>query len=53
MSEKKSIRGRFMKTGWNMNQRRDGFQGVRCRVVTSCGSGSGACVRISEDEEVR
>jgi hypothetical protein len=34
-----------------MNQHRDGFQGVRCRVVTSYGSGSGACVQILEDEE--
>jgi hypothetical protein len=36
-----------------MNRHRDGFQEVRCRVVTSRGSGSGACVRILEDEEAR
>jgi hypothetical protein len=29
-----------------MNRHRDGFQGVRCRVVTSRGNGSGARVRI-------
>jgi hypothetical protein len=36
-----------------MNQHRDGFQGVRCRVVTSRGSGSGTRVRILEVEEAR
>jgi hypothetical protein len=36
-----------------MNWHRDNFQGVRCRVVTSYGSGSGTRVRILEDEEVR
>jgi hypothetical protein len=36
-----------------MNRYHDGFQGVRCRVVTSRGSGSGTRVRILEVEEVR
>jgi hypothetical protein len=36
-----------------MNQHRDDFQGVKCRVVTSCGSGSGTRVRILEVEEAR
>jgi hypothetical protein len=36
-----------------MNWHRDGFQGVRRRVVTSCGSGSGTCVQILEVEEAR
>jgi hypothetical protein len=36
-----------------MNQHRDGFQGVRCKVVTFCGSGSGTRVRILEVEEAR
>jgi hypothetical protein len=36
-----------------MNRHRDGFQGVRCRVVTSRGSGSSARVRILEVEEAR
>jgi hypothetical protein len=36
-----------------MNRHRDSFQRVRCRVVTSRGSGSGARIRISEDQEVR
>jgi hypothetical protein len=36
-----------------MNQRLDGFQGVRCRVVTSRGSGSSTRVRILEVEEAR
>jgi hypothetical protein len=53
MSEKKTTGGRFIKTEWNMNRHRDGFQGVRCRVVIYCGSGSGTCVRIFEDEEAR
>jgi hypothetical protein len=46
MSEKKTTGGRLIKTGRNMNRHRDGFQGVRCGVVTSRGSGSGARVRI-------
>jgi hypothetical protein len=53
MSEKKSTRGRLIKTKWNMNRHRDGFQGVRCRIVTSRGSGSDTRVRILEDEEVK
>jgi hypothetical protein len=53
MSEKKTTGGRFIKTEWNMNRHHVGFQGVRCRVVTSCGSGSGTRVRILEDEEAR
>jgi hypothetical protein len=53
MSQKKTTGGRFIKTGWNMNRHHDGFQGVRCIVVTSCGSGSGTRVRILEDEEAR
>jgi hypothetical protein len=36
-----------------MNRHHDGLQGVRCRVVTSCGSGSGTRVRILEVEEAR
>jgi hypothetical protein len=36
-----------------MNRHRDGFQGVRCRVVISYGSGSGTRVRILEVEEAR
>jgi hypothetical protein len=36
-----------------MNRHRDGFQGVRCRVVTFYGSGNGTRVRISEVEEAR
>jgi hypothetical protein len=36
-----------------MNRHRDGFQGVRCRVVTSRGSGSGMRIRILEVEEAR
>jgi hypothetical protein len=43
----------LQKMEWNMNRHRDGFQGVRCRVVTSCGSGSGTGVQILEDEEAR
>jgi hypothetical protein len=53
MSEKKSTRGRLIKTEWNMNWHRESFQGVRCRVVTSRGSGSGMRVWILEDEEAR
>jgi hypothetical protein len=53
MSEKKSTKGRLMKTEWNMNRHCDGFQGVRCRVVTSRGSGSGTRVWILEVEEAR
>jgi hypothetical protein len=53
MSENKSTRGRLIKIEWNMNRHHDGFQGVRCRVVTSRGSGSGTRVRILEDEEAR
>jgi hypothetical protein len=34
-----------------MNRHCDGFQGVKCRVVTSRGSGSGTHVRILEVEE--
>jgi hypothetical protein len=36
-----------------MNRHRDGFQGVRCRVVTSRGSGSSTRVRILKVEEAR
>jgi hypothetical protein len=36
-----------------MNRHHDGFQGVRCRVVTSGGSGSGTRVRILEVEEAK
>jgi hypothetical protein len=36
-----------------MNRHRDGLQGVKCRVVTSRGSGSGTRVRILEVEEAR
>jgi hypothetical protein len=36
-----------------MNRHRDGFQGARCRVVTSYGSGSGTRVRILEVKEAR
>jgi hypothetical protein len=36
-----------------MNRHCDGFQGVRCRVVTSCDSGSGTRVRILEVEVAR
>jgi hypothetical protein len=36
-----------------MNRHRDSFQGVRCRVVTFYGSGSGMCVWILEVEEAR
>jgi hypothetical protein len=36
-----------------MNRHRDCFQGVRCRVVTSHGSGSGTRVQILEAEEAR
>jgi hypothetical protein len=53
MSEKKSTRGRLIKTEWNMNRHRDNFQGVRCRGVTSRGSGSSTRVQILEDEEAR
>jgi hypothetical protein len=53
MSKKKTTGGRLMKSGGNMNRHRGGFKGDRCRVVTSCGSGSGTRVRILEDEEAR
>jgi hypothetical protein len=53
MSEKKSTRGRLIKTEWNKNRHHDGFQGIICRVVTSRGSGSSTLVRILEDEEAR
>jgi hypothetical protein len=36
-----------------MDRHRDSFQEVRCRVVTSRGSGSGARVQILEVEEAR
>jgi hypothetical protein len=36
-----------------MNRHHDSFQGVRCRVVTSHGSGSSTRVRILEVEEAR
>jgi hypothetical protein len=49
--KRKLLGGRLIKIEWNMNQLRDDFQGVRCRVVTSCGSRSGMRVRILEDEE--
>jgi hypothetical protein len=53
MSEKKTTGGRLMKTGWNMNRHRDGFQGVTCRAITSRGSGNGVRVWILEVEEAR
>jgi hypothetical protein len=36
-----------------MDRHHDDFQEVRCRVVTSCGSGSATHVQILEVEEAR
>jgi hypothetical protein len=53
MSEKEIYQGKLIKAGVEYESARDGFQGVRCRVVTFYGSGSGMRVRILEVEEAR
>jgi hypothetical protein len=46
-------RSNLSRQEWDTDRHRVNFQEVRCRVVTSRGSGSGTHVRILEVEEVR